>query len=268
MKYYKYIILLLIIHSCKSNKYFNNSAPKNKSYKTNIGLPNTVDTSDIPGLNVSIDSVKSLFNQYKEELSDLGFGTLNNFGYDKVVNGKTLWNSRGFTRGLSILAQLGDKEIENYLLNNFSKYYTRHFIDNNQSLSRYFFHHSGDIEFQAFNRIPPSKEKVQLLLKLYGRNSECQSYEPYGYVNADLLIGQYILLNYDKFYQYNRYTINLSDPYFLENLKNLENNNKTPCLFYKRISDDLIKEVSNMKFNELVSQEKWAKYEVPRYSFF
>jgi hypothetical protein len=117
--------------------------------------------------------------------------------FRKTANSLANYQSRPII-ALSYLAQIGYTDVENFLLDRFKTAFDD-IIKNGHSLLEYQF-------LNEFNRLPPSKEKIDILINLIGVSQHC-NYD----FSSDFRVYKTILLNY--------YFIDVSDIHSNPNVK-------------------------------------------------
>lgn len=167
MRVLSIIIIITFFYSCNTkkldhkvmaeeheNKYIDTTWMQREIFGS--GLKKVYTENSVPGLRISKQEVENLFLLVKN--SEFTFGDYN-INFTKYKS-KDVY---GVITTLSYLAQQGNIDIENYLLDKFEEEY----IDVLKNYKKIGLHHSvyGLKLLESFNRLPPSHRKISLLYK-------------------------------------------------------------------------------------------------------
>lgn len=176
------LICLLVIICCSCSANINQKQDSIADYEVYRSTEISLQNKPIePNYYINEDyenNEKGAYRYFKDNATLIP----NDLFYFKNLNN---WLARYEQRpisALSYLAQIGYKDVENFLLKRFQLAFND-IIKNNYSL----------LEYQLldnFNQLPPSKQKLDILISLVGNSQHCQS------SNSDFRVYESILRNY------------------------------------------------------------------------
>ena len=162
----------------------------------------------------------------------------------------------------------GNESINEFLLKNYGNLFNREFVNGEKKFENFLFS-GGMIDFMAFNRLMPSNEKSNILKSLFSLSSDCLPELAGQEISADLVVSQYLILNYEEFYSKNEYVLDFSKSNFKNDI--LENRKKglPDCHFITRHALKTFSYVlNNQNKLTLVSKNNWRNRALPEYYFF
>ena len=221
----------------------------------------------LPGTGLSSKEVIFLFESHKDTLVKMNF--IGSFIAIRDENGLPIL-SQPLLESLSYIAQMGNVEVNDFLLSQYEHFFREEFINGDRSFKAYLFN-TYNSDFSNLNRLIPSERKIKLLLDLYGLDPNCgpTSHGGYDYTTGDVIVAQFLLLNYEEFIKPNNYLLTGRNPYHEEQKKLYKNNGLTTC---DRLIDHttiVMNHYNSVKDSlHLRNTNSWKYYEIPSLNYY